>query len=506
MKILLLSHDNDVIKIVQEYARASGDKLILAPLIKEAETLVASQEFDALLMDCSMRLMELISFAAEKSDDLSETVVLLLGPLDQDQREKLGRRLSAHYAIDKPLRKQVFKEIMKKVSMRSTIVRKAGLIGRSSAMEETIQTIMQVGPTSISILITGESGAGKEIIARAIHAVSLRAEKPFLAVNCASLAEGILESELFGHEKGAFTGAAGRRLGMFEKAHGGTIFLDEIGEIPHSTQIRLLRVLEEREIMRVGGMDVIEVDVRVIAATNRNLRELVESGKFRRDLYYRIKVLELFVPPLRQRPEDIPLLIDLTGRRYAFENNLPIRRFDDEAKNVLSQSPWAGNVRELRNFVESCLALTNCPVIGMEDIPEHLFSDLHPRSILPARREKNYEQVERELVYRTLIEIKNDIAEIKDMLRGNHARQDFHELSRGMEVVPVQNGGDAALDETGSSFPATASSFPLAAIERQAVIDALKNSRGNRRKAAQALGIGERTLYRKLKENSLNKV
>ena len=498
MKLLLLSHDNDVIKIVQEYSRASGDKLIIASLIKEAETLVATQEFDALLMDCSMRLMELIAFAAEMAEDLSETVVLLLGPLDQDQREKLGRRLSAHYAIDKPLRKQVFKEIMQKVAMRSTIVRKAGLIGRSSAMEETIQTIMQVGPTSISVLITGESGAGKEVIARAIHAVSMRADKPFLAVSCASLAEGVLESELFGHEKGSFTGAAGRRLGMFEKAHGGTIFLDEIGEIPHSTQIRLLRVLEEREIMRVGGMDVIEVDVRVIAATNRNLRELVDKGIFRRDLYYRIKVLELYVPPLRQRPEDIPLLIDLTARRYALENNLPRRRFDEEAKSFLSQAPWAGNVRELRNFVESCLALTNVPVIGLQNIPEHLFGDLHRQNILPARREKINEQAERELIYRTLVELKNDLAEIKDLLRGNHTRQDFRELSKVMEVVPVQPGGEVTLDET-------ASSFPLAAMERQAVIDALKSTQGNRRKAARLLGIGERTLYRKLKENGLNK-
>ncbi|MDP2983189.1 MAG: sigma-54 dependent transcriptional regulator [Candidatus Latescibacter sp.] len=490
MKLLLLSHDNDVIKIVQEYSRASGDKLIIASLIKEAEVLVASQEFDALLMDCSMRLMELIAFAAEMAEDLSETVVLLLGPLDQDQREKLGRRLSAHYAIDKPLRKQVFNEIMQKVAMRSTIVRKAGLIGRSSAMEETIQTIMQVGPTSISVLITGESGAGKEVIARAIHAVSMRADKPFLAVSCASLAEGVLESELFGHEKGAFTGAVGRRLGMFEKAHGGTIFLDEIGEIPHSTQIRLLRVLEEREIMRVGGMDVIDVDVRVIAATNRNLRELVDKGIFRRDLYYRIKVLELFVPPLRQRPEDIPLLIDLTARRYALENNLPRRRFDEEAKSFLSQAPWAGNVRELRNFVESCLALTNVPVIGLQNIPEHLFGDLHRQNILPARREKINEQAERELIYRTLIELKNDLAEIKDLLRGNHTRQDFRELSKVMEVVPVLTGGEVTLDE----------------MERQAVIDALKSTQGNRRKAARLLGIGERTLYRKLKENGLNKI
>jgi DNA-binding NtrC family response regulator len=487
MKFLLLSHDNDVIKIVQEYSRTTGNELTTVSLVKEARDLVSSKEYDALLMDCSMRLMELIAFAAEKAEDLSETVVLLLGPLDQDQREKLGRRLSAHYAIDKPLRKQVFYEIMEKVAMRSTIVRKAGLIGRSSAMEETIQTIMQVGPTSISVLITGESGSGKEVIARAIHAVSSRAKKPFLAVNCASLAEGVLESELFGHEKGSFTGATGRRLGMFEKAHGGTIFLDEIGEIPNSTQIRLLRVLEEREIMRVGGMDVIEVDVRVIAATNRNLRERVEKRMFRRDLYYRIKVLEIHVPPLRQRSEDISLLIDHTARQFALSNNLGVRRFDDELKSLLSQAPWTGNVRELRNFVESCLVLTNAPVIGKKNIPEHLYAELDRQNILPVPRERVKEQAERELIYRTLIELKNDLSEIKELLRSNRTLQESSDISKAVEVVPLQPVKET-LDE----------------IERQAVKNALKNARGNRRKAAQILGIGERTLYRKLKENKEN--
>ncbi|MFA6470879.1 MAG: sigma-54 dependent transcriptional regulator [Candidatus Latescibacterota bacterium] len=483
MKLLLLSHDTDVIKIVQEYSHTSGHELTTVSLVKEAGNLVSTKEYDALLMDCTMRLMELIAFAAEKAEDLSETVVLLLGPLDQDQREKLGRRLSAHYAIDKPLRKPVFYETMQKVAMRSTIVRKAGLIGRSSAMEETIQTIMQVGPTNISVLITGESGSGKEVIARAIHAVSTRANKPFLAVNCASLAEGVIESELFGHEKGSFTGAAGRRFGMFEKANGGTIFLDEIGEIPHSTQIRLLRVLEEREIMRVGGMDVIEVDVRVIAATNRNLRELVEKRAFRRDLYYRIKVLEIHVPPLRQRPEDIPLLIDNAARQYSLVNNLPIRRFDEDAKNFLSQAPWTGNVRELRNFVESCLVLTSGPIIGINTIPAHLLAEINRNSILPVPREKMKEQTERELIYRTLIELKNDLSEIKEYLRSTQAQQDSRDVSRVMEVVPLQNGGET-----------------LEELEHQAVINALKSTQGNRRKAAQLLGIGERTLYRKLRE------
>lgn len=488
MKILLISSDPDVQRMVEDYTRTSGNDLDTVPHTRDARKLVSSREYDALLMDCSIRPLELISFAGESAEYLAETVVLLLGPLDQDQREKLGRRLSAHYAIDKPLRHQAFREMMERVAMRSTIVRRAGLIGKSAVMEETVQTIMQIGPSPISVLLTGESGTGKEVLARAIHAVSARSEQPFLAVNCAALAEGVLESELFGHEKGSFTGAAGRRIGMFEKANGGTIFLDEIGEIPNSTQIRLLRVLEEREIMRVGGTDSIAVDVRVIAATNRDLREMVEKRTFRRDLYYRIKVLEINVPPLRKRPEDIPLLIDRIARRYSLDNNLTIRRFDEDAKQYLSRATWPGNVRELRNFVESCLALTNHAVIGLSEIPENLLGDVYRQNVLPVRKEKTPEQVERELIYRTLIELKSDLNEIKEMLRATAPRESYAEPSRLMEVVPVQQGGESTLNE----------------MERQAVIDALQQTQGNRRKAARLLGIGERTLYRKLKQHDIH--
>ncbi len=489
LHILLLAADSDIERTVGDFTRQSGGSLTVANRIDGARTLVASGQFDVLVLDCSLRSMELIAFMSEMADHLAETVVLLIGPVDHDQREKLSRRLSAHYSIDRPIRKTVFSEIMTRVAMRAAIVRKAGLIGKSAAMEETIQTIMQVGPTPITVLITGESGVGKEVVARAIHTVSERAEKPFFAVNCASLAEGVLESELFGHEKGSFTGAVGRRIGMFEKAHGGTIFLDEIGEIPASTQIRLLRVIEEREIIRVGGTESIAVDVRIITATNRDLRELVEKRQFRRDLYYRIKVLEISVPPLRDRPEDIPILIDRIARRYALDNGLSRRGFDDEAKNYLSRAAWPGNVRELRNFVESSLALTSKAAIGLNDIPDHLLADVYRRPNLPVLKEKNPEQIERELIYRTLVELKADLNDIKMMLREQPGRVGYADPPRTMEVVPLQPGGET-LDE----------------LERQAIIDALRQSRGNRRKAARTLGIGERTLYRKLREYDIREI
>jgi DNA-binding NtrC family response regulator len=241
--------------------------------------------------------------------------------------------------------------------------------------------------------------------------------------------------------------------------------------------------------MRVGGMESIPVDVRIIAATNRDLRELVEKRTFRRDLYYRIKVLEIAVPPLRKRPEDIPLLIDRMARKYALDNNLTIRRFDEEAKQYLARAAWPGNVREIRNFVESCLALITRTVIGLPDIPEHLLAEIYHQTVLPVLKEKTSEHVERELIYRTLIELKSDLNEIKNLLRESGVRIGYGEPPRHMEVVPIQQGTETTLDE----------------MERQAIIDALRQTQGNRRKASKLLGIGERTLYRKLKQYDIRK-
>ncbi len=487
MRILLLSNDSDIINTLEKYVLGSGDNLQTASDITHAKKILISGEYDAVLMDCSLHATELIGFAVDMDYILVETVVLLIGPLDHEQREKLGHRLSAHYSIDKPLRGKVFSDTMERLKMRSKIVHNAGLIGRSPVMEETIQTIIQIGQTPISVLISGESGTGKEVIGKAIHSVSSRADKPFLAVNCAALAEGVLESELFGHEKGSFTGATSRRIGMFEKAHGGTIFLDEIGEIPHSTQIRLLRVLEEREIMRVGGTEIIPVDVRIIAATNRNLNELTAKGTFRRDLYYRIKVLEIKVPPLRERPEDIPLLVDRLAKKYAKENRLPLRQFDENTKAYLSQMPWYGNVRELRNFVESSLALTTVSeIIRIEDIPGHLINELKSTSTLPVKTGIKSEQFEREFIYRMILDLKNDVAEIKELIMENRNQQ-AEGKPREIKIEPVYQTSET-----------------LEQMEREAIIDALGETNGNRRKTAKLLGIGERTLYRKLKQYELN--
>jgi len=238
-----------------------------------------------------------------------------------------------------------------------SLKREIGFYGSSPQVEEIIRTLITVAPTDLSVLITGESGTGKEVIARAIHRMSNRADKPLVAVNTGAIPEGILESELFGHEKGSFTGATGQKKGYFEAADTGTIFLDEIGEMSLNTQVKLLRVLEESEFMRVGGTKTHKVDVRLIAATNKDLETAVQNNEFRRDLYYRLKAITIHIPPLRKRKQDIPLLVRELAENYIHDQKITFKGFSPEAIELMTQYHWPGNVRELRNFVETAIIL-----------------------------------------------------------------------------------------------------------------------------------------------------
>src|SRR6185369_4495372 len=246
------------------------------------------------------------------------------------------------------------------------------IIGNAPVMQTIFKTVSQVAGARASVLITGESGTGKELIAAAIHQRSPRAKGPFVKLHCAALAESILESELFGHERGAFTGAAGRRDGRFQQAHGGTLFLDEIGEISPAVQVKLLRFLQEHEFERVGGNETITVDVRVIAATNRDLKAMVAAGRFREDLYYRLNVINIEMPTLRDRPSDVPLLAMHFLRKYATENGKKIDAFSDAALAQLAAYRWPGNVRELENVVERAVVLCNCTHVTPTELPHHL--------------------------------------------------------------------------------------------------------------------------------------
>ncbi len=361
-----------------------------------------------------------------------------------------------------------------------------GLVGRSPALEELMESLLLVAPTEVPILIQGESGTGKDIVARAIHHMSRRRDGPFEAINCGALAEGVLESELFGHEKGAFTGAVARRAGMFERANGGTIFLDEVGEMSANMQVRLLRVLETGEVLRVGGVSGLTVDVRVVAATNRNLGEAVRAGTFRQDLYYRLKGVTLYLPALRDRREDIPILVQHFIRLSNRANRKSVRGIEADALRALQEYSWPGNIRELKNLVETLVVLTPEQRITRALVDAHLGEGEGPAPgpQLPVPVGRTRDDSDREVLYGLILALHRDVREILTRVReqdGVGPRGGFER----MQEVTVSGGG---------------SNLSLATMERAAIKEALNRAGGNRRKAAQALGISERTLYRKIRE------
>jgi DNA-binding NtrC family response regulator len=318
-------------------------------------------------------------------------------------------------------------------------------------------------------------------------------------VNCAALPEGLLESELFGHEKGAFTGAAERRLGRFELADGGTIFLDEIGEIPLSTQVKLLRVLESRSFFRVGGTQPIKVDVRVIAATNRELKERVSLGEFRDDLYYRLNVLSIYLPPLRERREDIPLLVRRFIREFAAQHDRTFRGITPEALQRLVSAPWPGNVRQLRNLIESMVVLAPGTEIRASDIPADI---LEGPVLLPARLPAPARELpsqELEFILRSLVDLRRQIEELRRRLDQHPQRVEVIDLGSRGPVVDVLPEAEVAEDQI-----VYRPGMTMADVEKAAIEAALREARGNRRRAAEVLGIGERTLYRKIKSYRLD--
>ena len=363
----------------------------------------------------------------------------------------------------------------------------AGIVGRSPAIEEILEAVLQVAPTEVPILIEGESGTGKDVIAQAIHQASRRREKPYVAINCASLAEGVLESELFGHERGAFTGAVGQRPGVFERATGGTIFLDEVGEMSANMQVRLLRVLESGEVLRVGGIKSFHVDVRVVAATNRSLSRAVVDGAFRQDLYYRLKGISRYLPPLRERKEDIRVLIDYFVREANKKHRRQIKGIDNDALKRIMDNPWPGNVRELRNLIDTVVVLSTTGRITSSQIDSQL-GDVPgaDRSLLPVPLNLTKDEAEREMIYGSILALHRDVREILAMLRTVPGRP--VEAMREVHPEPLSDG-HAVRD--------------LASLQRSAIAEALRASNGNRRKAAELLGISERTLYRKIKEFGL---
>jgi len=441
MAASLLIVDDD--KLTREtLARALGDayRVQTASGGRAALDILAADRIDVVLSDMTMPgmdglgLLEAINLLEDRP-----AVIFITGQATVESAVR-AMKLGAHDYVTKPVNLDRLELLLEKALESRTLRQENAqlkhrlrekqadiqLVGQSPAMRKIVDLAIQVASTDASVLIEGESGTGKELIASLIHHHSPRASAPFIKVNCAAFAEGVLESELFGHEKGAFTGATATRKGRFEMADGGTLFLDEIGDLPASAQVKLLRFLQERTFERVGGGKTFKVDVRIISATNKILKEQVAAGEFREDLYYRLRVVALVLPPLRERPEDIDPLIDHFLRHFSKLHHRPIKGMDEEVRHLLNSHGWPGNVRELINCIESMVVMARDNHITLDDVPDHLVA-----------------------------------------------------------AYDIPAGGAAG-------------EGVLADMERQAIVDALHKTDGNKMETARILGIGLRTLYREI--------
>ncbi len=401
-----------------------------------------------------------------------------------------------------------------------SIKNRFGIIGNSPALNYALEVAGQVSNTDLTVLINGESGVGKEVFSQIIHSLSARKHNPFIAVNCGAIPEGTIDSELFGHEKGSFTGAVDARKGYFETVNGGTIFLDEIGELPLGTQARLLRVLETGEFIRVGSSKVQKTDVRVIAASNRDLLERTQQGKFREDLYYRLSTVPIRVPSLRDRKEDIPLLFRRFSVDFAEKYKAAPILLDEEAKNLLITYPWPGNVRELKNIAEQVSVLSQDKQITARDLRRFLPETNANRLPVLAHISGNGHEFanEREILYKLFFDMKKDVTELKKMFvevmqnpalaaQNSSFFNDLKELKTQEFLQPA-----VIQPATTNTQPMVIShddihrheeveeSLNIMDVEKELIVKALKKHRSKRKDAAADLGISERTLYRKLKE------
>ena len=403
------------------------------------------------------------------------------------------------------------------------------IIGNSVGLNRALEKAMQVAPTDISVLITGESGVGKEVIPKIAHQLSHRKHSKFIAVNCVAIPEGTIDSELFGHEKGAFTGATQTRAGYFEVADGGTIFLDEVGELPLTTQVRLLRVLENGEFIKVGSSKVQKTNVRIVAATNVNMQEAIKKNKFREDLYYRLSTVEINLPPLRKRPEDIHLLFRKFCSDFAQKYSMPTIKLDEEAISILTNYRWDGNIRQLKNIAEQLSVLEENRMIKKDVLIDYLpnLGDNLP-AIISEKSEKSEFNNEREILYKVLFDMKGDLNDLKkltlelmqtsnisefkknnEQLINKVYQNENYSSEKNVEIVNIENNKSI---EENKDFEdkfdyiqevKAIESLSIQEKELELIKKSLEKHAGKRKLAAEELGISERTLYRKIKQFDL---
>ena len=412
-----------------------------------------------------------------------------------------------------------------------SVKQRFGIIGDNPKLNRAIEKSIQVANSDISVLVTGESGVGKENIPKIIHQYSHRKHSKYIAVNCGAIPDGTIDSELFGHEKGAFTGATANRSGYFEVADGGTIFLDEVGELPLATQVRLLRVLETGEFIKVGSSKVEKTNVRIVAATNIKMDEAIKKGKFREDLFYRLSTIIINIPPLRNRKEDIPILFRKFASDFAQKYNMPTLRLDESAQELLCQQEWRGNIRQLRNIAEQMSILEKERNLKTETLNHYLPNKVSklPATLDDIKEDSSSFTSEREILYKVLFDMKNDLNDLKKLtleLMKGESSTDVKEKNQGLiekiygENDPIQNSNNIDLqsDIKIDANPKNEDSFEYAeTIEEEETLSlhdkevemikqALARTGGRRKNAAKELGISERTLYRKIKQHNLGDV
>ena len=392
----------------------------------------------------------------------------------------------------------------------TSIKNRFGIIGNSEALNRALEVALRVAPTDLSVLVTGESGVGKEFFPQVIHAYSARKHNKYIAVNCGAIPEGTIDSELFGHEKGAFTGAVEARKGYFEEADGGTIFLDEVAELPHSTQVRLLRVLQTGEFIRVGSAKVQKTNVRVVAATNTNLQEAIQAGRFREDLYYRLNTVPILVPPLRERKEDIFLLFRKFAADVAAQYRMPAISLDPEARQMLENYYWRGNIRQLKNVAEQISAIEEARLITPAILTKYLPAQPQSgasTSMSTALHSGSDDGVsfERELLYKVLFDLRADVNDLKRMLtelmqRAERPAEPTKDLAGLLPASAhsIASPDYAESEEVVDEQPSR--ELTKADVLREQILRALRRNNGRRREAAAELVMSERTLYRKIKE------